>query len=78
MSSEIVLISESIYGLAMNLQNDITGIILFGNDRLVGVGDVIQKTDQIISIPLGSDGYLGRVVDSLGNFIDGLGAVSFP
>lgn len=78
LSSELVLLQESMYGLAMNLQKENIGIILFGNDRLIGIGDTVKKTDQIVSIPVGSDEYLGRIVDSLGNFIDGLGSVEFP
>jgi len=78
LSNELVVLHASMYGLAMNLQKANVGIILFGNDRLIGIGDVVKKTGQIVSIPVGTDGYLGRIVDSLGNFIDGLGAVKFP
>lgn len=78
LSSELVIIQDSMFGLAMNLQKASVGIILFGNDRLIGIGDTVKKTDQIVSIPVGTDEYLGRIVDSLGNFIDGLGAVNFP
>lgn len=78
LSNELVILQGSMYGLAMNLQKENVGIILFGNDRLIGIGDTVEKTDQIVSIPVGSDDYLGRIVDSLGNFIDGLGYVEFP
>lgn len=78
LSNELVLLKDSMYGLAMNLQKETTGIILFGSDRLIGVGDVVEKTDSIVSIPVGTDGYLGRIVDSLGNFIDGLDIPEFP
>jgi len=78
LSNELVLFNESIFGLAMNLQRETVGIIVFGNDRLIGIGDTAVKTDQIVSIPVGSDAYLGRIVDSLGNFIDGLTNVKFP
>ena len=58
----------------------LTNVVFFllGNDRLIGIGDTVEKTDQIVSIPVGTDDYLGRIVDSLGNFIDGLGSVEFP
>ena len=50
----------------MHLKKEIGGMILFGNDKFVGRGDTVAKTDQIVSIPVGSDDYLGRIVDSLG------------
>jgi len=78
LSSELVILNGSMFGLAMNLQRVQVGIILFGNDRQIGVGDTVEKTNQIISMPIGSNEYLGRIVDSLGNFIDGLGTPKFP
>jgi proton translocating ATP synthase F1 alpha subunit len=77
-SNELVVLNETLYGLAMNLQKETVGIILFGNDRLIGVGDTVRKTNKIVSIPMGTDEYLGRIVDSLGNFIDGLNIPDFP
>lgn len=77
-SNELVLLKDTVYGLAMNLQKKTIGVVLFGNDSLLGVGDVVTGTAQIVSIPAGTDGYLGRIVDSLGNFIDGLPASNFP
>jgi len=77
-SNELVLLKNTVYGLAMNLQKKIIGVVLFGNDSLLGVGDRVVGTSQIVSIPYGNDGYLGRIVDSLGNFIDGLPPVAFP
>ena len=70
-SSELVLLKNSIYGMAMNLQKKTVGIVLFGSDYLLGVGDIVVGTSQIVSIPTGGDTYLGRIIDSLGNFIDG-------
>lgn len=66
------------YGLALNLEKEKVGVIVFGSDRFVGVGSLILRTKKIVSIPVGTDYYLGRVVDSLGNFIDGLGFPRFP
>lgn len=76
-SNELVLLKDTIYGLAMNLQKKTVGVVLFGNDSLLGVGDVVTRTSQIVSIGTGTDEYLGRIVDSLGNFIDGLPDSSF-
>jgi proton translocating ATP synthase F1 alpha subunit len=77
-SNELVLFKGSVYGLAMNLQKKIVGVVLFGNDAILGVGDEVVCTKQIVSIPFGTDAYLGRIVDSLGNFIDGLAKIEFP
>jgi F-type H+-transporting ATPase subunit alpha len=76
--NETVLLKDSVYGLAMNLQKNIVGVVLFGNDYLLGVGDMVECTGEIVSIYIGHDGYLGRIFDSLGNFIDGLSRVYFP
>lgn len=77
-SNELVLINGNMYGLALNLEKEKVGVIVFGSDRFVGVGSLILRTKKIVSIPVGTDYYLGRVVDSLGNFIDGLGFPRFP
>jgi len=77
-SNELVVLKNNIYGSAMNLQRKTVGVVIFGNDALLGVGDVVKGTSRIVSIPSGNDGYLGRIVDSLGNFIDGLPSVDFP
>jgi len=73
-SNELVLINKAIYGVSMNLQVDSVGIVFFGSDRLVGIGDTVERTYEIISISL-DENYLGRVIDSLGNFVDGLSIV---
>lgn len=70
-SNELVVLNDSMFGVAMNLQTELVGIVLFGNDKLIGVGDFVECTDEIISLPVGEN-YLGRIVDSLGNFVDGL------
>src|ERR1700709_317606 len=56
--------------MALNLEKKMVGVVLFGNDRLVGEGDTVSRSQSIVSIPVGP-GYLGRVIDALGNFIDG-------
>jgi len=60
----------SVQGMALNLEKKLVGVVLFGNDRLVGEGDTVSRSQSIVSIPVGP-GYLGRVIDALGNFIDG-------
>lgn len=60
--------------MALNLEPDNVGIVVFGNDKLIKEGDVVKRTGAIVDVPIGSE-LLGRVVDALGNPIDGL--VSF-
>ena len=54
----------------MNLEPDNVGVVVFGNDRLIKEGDIVKRTGAIVDIPVGA-GLLGRVVDALGNPIDG-------
>ena len=54
----------------MNLEPDNVGIVVFGNDRLIKEGDIVKRTGSIVDVPVGL-GLLGRVVDALGNPIDG-------
>ena len=58
--------------MALNLEPDNVGIVVFGNDRLIKEGDIVKRTGAIVDVPVGS-GLLGRVVDALGNPIDGKG-----
>lgn len=57
-------------GMALNLEPDNVGIVVFGNDRLIKEGDLVRRTGNIVDVPTG-EGLLGRVVDALGNPIDG-------
>jgi len=68
---ELVTFSNNISGIALNLERDFVGIAIFGNDSLVSEGDSVRRSFSILSIPTGPT-LLGRVVDSLGNAIDGL------
>ncbi|CAG8516944.1 5652_t:CDS:10 [Scutellospora calospora] len=61
-------------GMALNLEPDNVGIVVFGNDRLIKEGDTVKRTGQIVDVPVGP-GLLGRVVDALGNPIDGKGPI---
>ncbi len=57
-------------GMALNLEPDNVGIVVFGNDKLIKEGDVVKRTGAIVDVPIGEE-LLGRVVDALGNPIDG-------
>ncbi|KAI7818434.1 ATP synthase subunit alpha, partial [Kickxella alabastrina] len=58
--------------MALNLEADNVGIVIFGNDRLIKEGDTVKRTGCIVDVPVG-EALLGRVVDALGNPIDGKG-----
>ncbi len=62
---------QTIRGLALNLEAEQVGVVVFGNDRLISQGDLVLRTEQIVSVPVGAE-LLGRVVDALGSPIDGL------
>merc|ERR1712013_974528 len=61
-------------GMALNLEPDNVGVVVFGNDKLIKEGDVVKRTGAIVDVPVG-EGLLGRVVDALGNPIDGKGPI---
>jgi hypothetical protein len=61
-------------GMALNLETDNVGIVIFGDDRAIREGDTVSRTGNIVEVPVGP-GLLGRVVDGLGNPIDGKGAL---
>jgi F-type H+-transporting ATPase subunit alpha len=74
-SSEIVAFPHNIYGLALNLEEDSVGIIIFGDWTKLKEGDQVQTTGKILEVPVG-DALLGRVVDTLGRPVDGKGPIS--
>jgi len=74
-AGEMVEFDSGLRGMALNLENDNVGVVVFGNDRAIKEGDTVKRTGAIIDIPVG-DGLLGRVVDGLGDPIDGLGALT--
>jgi F-type H+-transporting ATPase subunit alpha len=74
-AGELVKFSSGVLGMALNLENDNVGVVLFGNDALVGEGTAVYGTSSIIDVPVGFE-LLGRVVDALGVPIDGKGALS--
>jgi F-type H+-transporting ATPase subunit alpha len=68
--------SAGIKGMALNLELDNVGAVIFGDDRQIREGDTVTRTNAIVDVPVGK-GLLGRVVDALGNPIDGKGPVMF-
>src|SRR5438093_9563992 len=73
-AGEMVEFPGSIRGMALNLETDNVGIVIFGNDRDIKEGDTVKRTGAIVDVPVGK-GLLGRVVDALGNPIDGKGPI---
>ena len=73
-AGEMVEFNNGIRGMALNLEVDNVGIVLFGNDRDIKEGDTVKRTGAIVDVPVGK-GLLGRVVDALGNPIDGKGPI---
>ena len=73
-AGEMVEFSDGSKGMALNLENDNVGVVIFGDDRNIKEGDVVKRTGSIVDVPVGKE-LLGRVVDGLGNPIDGKGAL---
>ncbi len=73
-AGEMVEFPGGIRGMALNLETDNVGIVIFGDDRSIKEGDVVKRTKSIVDVPVG-DALLGRVVDALGNPIDGKGPI---
>jgi F-type H+-transporting ATPase subunit alpha len=71
-AGEMVEFSGGIKGMALNLESDNVGVVIFGDDRSIKEGDVVKRTGAIVDAPVGKN-LLGRVVDALGNPIDGKG-----
>jgi len=71
-AEEMVEFSSGLKGMALNLEPDNVGVVVFGNDKLIKEGDIVKRTGAIVDVPVGSE-LLGRVVDALGNPIDGAG-----
>ena len=71
-AGEMVEFSTGIKGMALNLESDNVGVVIFGDDRTIKEGDTVKRTETIVDVPVGKK-LLGRVVDALGNPIDGKG-----
>ena len=74
-AGEMVEFEDSSKGMALNLENDNVGVVIFGDDRNIKEGDTIKRTKAIVDVPVGKE-LLGRVVDGLGNPIDGKGPLT--
>ncbi|MEJ1969905.1 MAG: F0F1 ATP synthase subunit alpha [Rhizomicrobium sp.] len=74
-AGEMVEFPGGIKGMALNLESDNVGVVIFGNDSTIKEGDTVRRTNAIVDVPVGK-GLLGRVVDPLGNPIDGKGDLS--
>ena len=73
-AGEMVEFPGGIQGMALNLESDNVGVVIFGSDQDIKEGDVVKRTNSIVDVPIG-DELLGRVVDGLGNPIDGKGPI---
>ena len=74
MLGELLLFPNDVYGMVMNLEEDHVGAVLLGDDKLIKEGDTVKRTKQVMEVPVG-DKMLGRVVNALGQPIDGLGDI---
>ena len=74
MSSELVELPNGVFGMALNLEDDNVGLVLFGESRLVKEGDLAKRTGRVVEVPVGK-ALLGRVVNPLGQPIDGKGSI---
>ncbi|MFZ1082492.1 MAG: F0F1 ATP synthase subunit alpha, partial [Candidatus Kryptoniota bacterium] len=74
MASELIEFPNGVFGMALNLEEDNVGCMLFGNDTLVKEGDQVRRTGKVMSMPVG-EAMLGRVINPLGQPIDGKGAI---
>ncbi|MCH2094803.1 MAG: F0F1 ATP synthase subunit alpha [Rhodobacteraceae bacterium] len=75
-AGEMVEFPGGIQGMALNLESDNVGVVIFGTDRDIKEGDTVKRTNSIVDVPAG-DKLLGRVVDALGNPLDGKGPIEF-
>ncbi len=73
-AGELVEFAGGIKGMALNLETDNVGVVIFGSDREISEGDIVKRTGAIVDTPIGPE-LLGRVVDALGNPIDGKGPI---
>ncbi len=74
-AGEMVEFEDGSKGMALNLENDNVGVVIFGDDRKIKESDTVKRTNAIVDVPVGKE-LLGRVVDGLGNPIDGKGSLS--
>ena len=75
MAGELVEFPNNVTGMVLNLEESFVGVVIFGEDRLIKEGDPVKRTKRIVQVPVG-EALLGRVVDALGNPIDGKGPLN--
>jgi F-type H+-transporting ATPase subunit alpha len=75
MASELLEFPNNVFGMALNLEEDVVGSVLFGEDSLIHEGDVVKRTGRIMEVPVG-EATLGRVVNAIGQPIDGKGPIN--
>ena len=75
MSSELLLFPNNVYGMVQNLEEDVVGAILLGESDKIKEGDLVKCTGRILEVPVGEE-FLGRVVNPLGQPIDGMGPIN--
>ncbi len=74
MANELVLFPNGAYGMALNLEENSVAVVMLGDDEGIKEGDVVKRTGQVVSVPVG-EGLIGRVVNALGQPVDGKGPV---
>src|ERR671912_1278578 len=77
MAGELLEFPHDVRGLALNLEEDKVGAVLFGDYQVIKEGDLVKRTGRIMEVPVGQ-ALVGRVVDALGNPIDGKGPIETP
>lgn len=77
MAGELVEFPNEIYGMVLNLEDSFVGVVIFGEDRGIKEGDTVKRTKKIVQVPVG-EALLGRVVNALGQPIDGRGPINTP
>ena len=75
MSSELVELPNDVFGMALNLEQDNVGLVLFGDTTKVKEGDIAKRTGKVVEVPVGKE-MLGRVVNPLGQPLDGKGPIN--
>ncbi len=75
MASELVEFPNNVFGMVLNLEEDSVGCVIFGDYTLIKEGDIVKRTKRVASMPVGEE-MLGRVINPLGNPLDGKGAIS--
>jgi F-type H+-transporting ATPase subunit alpha len=75
LSSELLEFPNNVFGMAMNLEEDNVGAVLFGDGKLVKEGDLVKRTGKVVQVGVGKE-FLGRVVNPLGHPVDGKGAIN--